>query len=41
MHPVPPDAGDYGMTIDGEVVNLEGARRILELDGPERTQARG
>lgn len=40
MHPVSHDAGDYEMIIDGEVVNLEGARRVLELDGPGRRQAR-
>jgi hypothetical protein len=32
MHHTSPDAGQYEMIIDGTVVNLEGARGILELD---------
>jgi hypothetical protein len=32
VHHVPPNAGEYEMIIDGNVVNLEGARQILELD---------
>jgi hypothetical protein len=38
VHHVSHDAGDYEMIIDGEVVNLEGARHVLELDGPDRRQ---
>ena len=32
VHHVPPNAGEYAMTVDGNAVNLEGARHILELD---------
>lgn len=32
LHPVPPNAGEYEMILDGNVVNLDGARHILELD---------
>lgn len=32
LHRVAPDAGEYEMIIDGNVVNLEEARRVLELD---------
>jgi hypothetical protein len=32
LHHVPPNAGEYEMIIDGTVVNLDGARRILDLD---------
>jgi hypothetical protein len=32
VHPVPENAGEYEMIIDGEVVNLDGARSIVELD---------
>ena len=32
VHVVPPNAGEYAMTVDGNAVNLEGARHILELD---------
>ncbi len=32
VHVVPPDAGEYAFTVDGEAVNLEGARLILERD---------
>ena len=28
----PENAGDYELTIDGEVLNLEGARALLEAD---------
>jgi hypothetical protein len=38
VHPVPPNAGEYEMIIDGEVVNLEGARHVLELDDPKHRQ---
>jgi len=40
VHHVPHDAGAYEMIIDGDVVDLEGARHVLELDGPRRRQAR-
>ena len=40
VHHVPPNAGEYEMIIDGNVVNLEGARYVLELDGPKKKQAR-
>ena len=40
LHHVPPDAGEYEMIIDGTVVNLEGARHIIELDGPKRRRSR-
>ncbi|MDW5265875.1 MULTISPECIES: hypothetical protein [Acidobacteriaceae] len=39
VHHVPPNAGEYEMIIDGEVVNLEGARHVLELDGPGKSSA--
>ncbi len=32
VHGVPENAGEYEFTVDGEQVNLEEARRILELD---------
>ena len=32
VHHVPENAGEYELIIDGNVVNLEGARRVLELD---------
>ncbi len=31
-HPVPSNAGDYEFIVDGETLNLEQARRVLELD---------
>ena len=40
LHHVPPNAGEYEMIIDGTVVNLDGARRILELDGSKKRQSR-
>jgi hypothetical protein len=36
LHHVPADAGEYEMIIDGTVVNLEGARHILEMDPAKR-----
>jgi len=36
LHHVPPDAGEYEMILDGTVVNLDGARSILELDQSKR-----
>ncbi len=30
--PVPANAGDYELTVDGEVLNLEEARSLLETD---------
>ena len=35
VHHVPDNAGDYEFTIDGNVLNLEEARRVLELDEPQ------
>ena len=32
VHPVPANAGDYELMIDGENLNLDEARRILESD---------
>lgn len=32
LHHTPPNAGEYEMIVDGVVVNLEGARHIIELD---------
>lgn len=32
LHHVPLDAGEYEMIIDGNVVNLDGARRVMEQD---------
>ena len=32
VHRVPDNAGEYEFTIDGECLNLEEARRVLELD---------
>jgi hypothetical protein len=40
IHRVPPDAGEYEMIIDGKVVNLDGARQVLELDKSKRRRAR-
>ena len=40
MHHVSPDAGQYEMIIDGTVVNLEGARNILELDQAKQRRPR-
>ncbi len=39
LHHVPPNAGEYEMIIDGTVVNLDGARRILELDGAKERRS--
>jgi hypothetical protein len=36
LHHVPPNAGEYEMIVDGTVLNLEGARRVLELDGAKK-----
>lgn len=36
LHHVPPDAGEFEMIIDGNPVNLEGARRVLETDAEKR-----
>jgi hypothetical protein len=41
VHHVPPNAGEYEMIIDGNVVNLDGARHILELDKVKQIQPRG
>ncbi len=35
VHHVPDNAGEYEFTIDGNVLNLEEARRVLELDEPK------
>jgi hypothetical protein len=35
VHHVPDNAGDYELTIDDKVLNLEEARRLLELDEPK------
>lgn len=32
VHSVPENAGEYELTVDGNQVNLEEARRLLELD---------
>lgn len=32
VHHVPDNAGEYELTIDGDYVNLEQARRVLEMD---------
>ena len=32
VHHVPENAGEYGLIVDGNGLNLEGARRLLELD---------
>jgi len=32
VHRVPGNAGEWEFTIDGEYLNLEEARRVLELD---------
>jgi hypothetical protein len=37
VHTVSHDAGEYEMIIDGRAVDLEGARHVLELDGPKRS----
>jgi len=36
LHHVAPDAGEFEMIIDGTVVNLEGARGVLEMDAEKR-----
>lgn len=33
VHRVPDNAGEWEFTVDGEYLNLEEARRVLELDG--------
>ena len=40
MHHVPHDAGEYEMIIDGNVVNLDGARQILESDQMKRRRSK-
>ncbi len=35
VHHVPENAGEYELTIDGAVLNLEEARRLLEQDEPK------
>lgn len=40
MHYTSPDAGHYEMIIDGTMVNLEGARAILELDQAKQRRPR-
>lgn len=32
VHMVPPNAGDYNLIVDGEGINLDEARIILERD---------
>ncbi len=32
VHHVPENAGDYELTVDGNVLNLEETRRLLEQD---------
>ena len=32
VHPVPVNAGDYMLIVDGQQLNLEEARRVLEID---------
>lgn len=32
VHQVPPNAGEYEFIIDGNFLNLEEARRLLELE---------
>ena len=32
VHTVPDNAGRYELTVDGEVLNLEEARAVLEVD---------
>lgn len=34
VHAVPDNAGEYEFTIDGEYLNLEEARQVLERDAP-------
>lgn len=36
LHIVAPNAGEYEMIIDGAVVNLDGARHVIELDQEKR-----
>jgi hypothetical protein len=33
--PVPENAGDYELNVDGKLVTLEEARRLLEQDEPK------
>jgi hypothetical protein len=40
LHHTPPDAGEYEMIIDGDVVNLEGARHIIERDREKQRRSR-
>ena len=35
VHPVPSNAGDYELLVDGTELNLEEARHLLELDTAE------
>ena len=32
VHVVPPNAGEYALTIDGNALNLDEARQVLERD---------
>ena len=32
VHIVPPNAGEYALTVDGEALNLDQARHVIELD---------
>ena len=36
VHPIPSNAGDYEFMVDGEQLNLEQARRVLELDAENK-----
>jgi hypothetical protein len=40
VHRVAPDAGNYEMIIDGTVVNLDGARHVIELNQAKKRQPR-
>jgi len=37
VHQVPPNAGEWEFIIDGRFLNLEQARRVLELDDSKRS----
>lgn len=41
IHRVSTDAGEFEMIIDGNVVNLEGARSVIEMDATKKKSVPG
>lgn len=38
VYPVPENAGDYELSVDGEIIPLAEARRLLDLQYQERAE---